>query len=251
MEIIKKLTTKNCYKNANKPSFIVVHETDNTDKEADALRHAQALANGNLSTSVHYFVDDKNIVQVLSHSDGAWAVGKSYGTPIVRGVNNKNSINIEICVNKDGNYNKARAKCIELVKHLMNTTGIQASKVIRHYDAKKKICPRHMVNDPDLWIDFKKQITTPPIGAGIDDKKEIDTAIVFANSIDEIAAEILHWKKQKAMLLEVSSVKRYNINHVIAIGVAATDLPHREIVLQGTNRYDTVQKVLNYINLKE
>ena len=242
MEIIKKLTTKNCYKNANKPRFIVVHETDNTDKGADALRHAKALANGNLSTSVHYFVDDKRAVQVLDHKHGAWAVGKSYGTPIVPGVNNYNSINIEICVNSDGNYTKARANCIELVKYLMRQTGIPHNKVIRHYDAKRKTCPRKMVQNPELWADFKRKLLV----TSETETKSIDTAIVFENDVDKIAAQILNWKKKKAVLLNVKDLKGYKVKHIYAIGSVA-DKIKSEVAIKGKDRFETVQKVLDYI----
>lgn len=157
MEIIKKLTKKNCYLGKNKAKYIVIHETDNTDKGADAERHAQAARNGNINP-VHFYVDEHSIYQSLRLTDGAWAVGTRYGTPLVSGVTNYNSINIEICVNKGGDYEKARENTIWLVKYLMKETGIKADKVIRHYDAKKKWCPRKMMDNPELWEDFKKQI---------------------------------------------------------------------------------------------
>lgn len=158
MDIIKKLTDKNCYPDKNNPKYIVIHETDNTDKGADAERHAKAAQNGNIN-SVHFYVDDHSIYQCLKYTDGAYAVGTSYGTPLVAGVTNRNSINIEICVNKDGDYEKARENAIWLTKYVMKATGIKADKVIRHYDAKKKWCPRKMMDNPDLWTDFKKKIT--------------------------------------------------------------------------------------------
>ena len=45
VDIIKMLTKKKCYPNKNNAKFIVIHETDNEDKGADAKRHAQALNN--------------------------------------------------------------------------------------------------------------------------------------------------------------------------------------------------------------
>lgn len=158
--ITTKLTQKNCYPGANKPAWIVIHETAN--EKAGALQHAKAAGNGNIST-VHYYVDDSYIVQTLRHIDGAWAVGKQYGTPLVPGVTNKNSINIEICVNTQSNYNTAVNNTIDLVKHLIKITGIPASKVIRHYDAKRKYCPRKMMDTPGAWEAFKKAITAQEV----------------------------------------------------------------------------------------
>ena len=159
MEIRKEIKQVNCYPGKNKPAWIVIHETDNYSKGAGAAKHAQAHGAGNLSTSVHWYVDDALAVQTLNYSDGAWAVGVEYGTPLVAGVGNSNSINIEICVNPDSNYDTARKNCIELVKQIMNETGIDADHVIRHYDAKRKYCPRKMLDTPQLWTDFKVALT--------------------------------------------------------------------------------------------
>ena len=94
-------------------------------------------------------------MQTLDYSDGAYAVGRQYGTPLVAGVTNTNSINIEICVNPDSDYDQARANCIELVRQIMTELEIPADHVIRHYDAKRKHCPRKMLDQPQLWTDFK------------------------------------------------------------------------------------------------
>ena len=138
MEIRKEIKQINCYAGQNRPVWIVIHETDNYSKGAGALKHAQAHRNGNLSTSVHWYVDDKVAVQTLDYRDGAYAVGRQYGTPLVAGVTNTNSINIEICVNPDSDYDTARANCVELVRQIVAETGIGADHVIRHYDAKRK-----------------------------------------------------------------------------------------------------------------
>ena len=157
MEIRREIKQINCYAGQNRPKWIVIHETDNYSKGAGALKHAQAHKNGNLSTSVHWYVDDTVAVQTLYYSDGAYAVGRQYGTPLVAGVTNTNSINIEICVNPDSNYDTARANCVELVRQIMAETGISADHVIRHYDAKRKHCPRKMLDQPQLWTDSRQR----------------------------------------------------------------------------------------------
>ena len=73
MNIIKMISKKNCYIGQNKPSYIVIHETDNWSKGADAKTHATAMKNGNLAGTVHYYVDSKSVYQTLDHNDGAWA----------------------------------------------------------------------------------------------------------------------------------------------------------------------------------
>lgn len=166
MEIRREIKQINCYAGQNRPAWIVIHETDNYSKGAGALKHAQAHRNGNLSTSVHWYVDDTVAVQTLYYSDGAYAVGRQYGTPLVPGVTNTNSINIEICVNPDSNYDTARANCVELVRQIMAETGISADHVIRHYDAKRKHCPRKMLDQPQLWTGFKAALAEPDKKAG-------------------------------------------------------------------------------------
>lgn len=149
----------NTYAGANNPVYIVIHETDNFAKGAGAQRHAQAQAAGHLSTSVHYYAGSDGVYQAAEHFDGTWSVGREYGgNHSVTDANNRNTINIEICVNEDGDYNAARQNAIELVKYLIQTTGIPAERVIRHYDAKGKYCPRKMMDNPELWEDFKAQI---------------------------------------------------------------------------------------------
>ncbi len=153
------VSKENTYAGANNPMYIVIHETDNPSKGAGAQRHALAQKNGNLSTSVHYYSGSDGVYQAAEHSDGTYSIGKEYGgNHSIKDATNRNSINIEICVNADGDYNAARANAIELVKYLIQTTGIPAERVIRHYDAKGKYCPRKMLDSPVLWEDFKNQI---------------------------------------------------------------------------------------------
>ena len=154
------ISTRNTYTGRNAPVYIVVHETDNYGKGAGARRHAEAQFLGHLSTSVQYYSGSDGVYQAAEHTDGTYSVGIEYGgNHAVKDANNRNTINIEICVNSDGDYGKARQNAIELVKHLMQVTGIPAERVIRHFDAKGKYCPRKMLDSPELWEDFKKQIS--------------------------------------------------------------------------------------------
>lgn len=163
------ISTKNTYIGRNAPVYIVIHETDNYAKGAGARRHAEAQFLGHLSTSVQYYSGSDGIYQAAEHTDGTYAIGIEYGgNHAVHDANNRNTINIEICVNSDGDYTKARQNAIELVKELMKTADIPAERVIRHFDARGKYCPRKMMDSPELWRDFQKQIgqEEPDTGAG-------------------------------------------------------------------------------------
>lgn len=153
MNIIKMLTKKNCYPGQNKPAYIVIHETDNWSKGADAKTHAKAMFNGNLAGTVHYYVDSKSIYQTLAHEDGAWAVGDGGGK---YGITNRNSINIEICVNPETDYYKAVDKAEQLAASLLKQYGWGTDHLKRHYDASRKHCPRRII-DEGLWEQFKEK----------------------------------------------------------------------------------------------
>lgn len=154
------ISTENTYTGQNEPKYIVIHETDNFAEGAGARRHAEAQAAGHLSISVHYYAGADGVYQAAAHTDGTWSIGNEYNEEhSVKDATNRNTINVEICVNSDGDYSKARQNAIELVKYLIEETGISAKRVIRHYDVKGKYCPRRMMDDPSLWEDFKTQIT--------------------------------------------------------------------------------------------
>lgn len=176
------ISTNNTY-SGNKAKYIVIHETDNYSTGAGACKHAKAQFLGNLSTSVHLYCGSDGIYQAADFDRGTWSVGNEYGgNHSIHDASNWNTINIEICVNPDGVYSVARQNAIELVKYLMGVTGIPASRVIRHYDAKGKYCPRKMMDNPALWEDFKKQIeggstTMEWKGIGIKSIKEDGVAV--------------------------------------------------------------------------
>lgn len=166
------ISTENTYQGQNAPKYIVVHETDNFAAGANAERHASAQAAGHLSTSVHYYCGSDGVCQAARHSDGTYSVGREYGgSHSVKDATNRNTVNIEICVNSDGDYAKARQNAIGLVRCLMKETGIPAERVIRHYDAKGKHCPRKMIDNAFLWEDFKTQIR----GEECSDSSQIET----------------------------------------------------------------------------
>lgn len=154
------LSQNNINGTGNPCKYIVIHETDNTREGANARTHAAAQHDGNFKDmSVHYYCGSDGIYQAAEHTCKCWHIGRMYvANPNVPACNNNNSIGVEICVNSDGDYNTARNNAIALVRYLLAFTGIPARRVIRHYDAKGKYCPRKMMDRPELWNDFKKQI---------------------------------------------------------------------------------------------
>lgn len=158
MVINKKLIKYN-HSGVNKPVYIVIHETDNTDIGADAERHYKYFNGGDRGASAHYVVDDKQAIQLVEHNVQSWHNGKKYvSNPSVPQCNNSNSIGIEICVNQDGDYSKAVANAADLTKKLMKELNIPVDRVIRHYDSCGKQCPAKMLKESKIWLDFKKAL---------------------------------------------------------------------------------------------
>ena len=92
------ISNNNSYAN-QVPKYIVIHNTDNFAKGANAKAHAKAQHDGNFSGySAHVYVDDTEAYQATPFNRGAWHVGVNYGGGLFGICNNHNSIGIEMCV---------------------------------------------------------------------------------------------------------------------------------------------------------
>lgn len=168
MKVNKNYVSNNNTYEGNNPQYIVVHNTDNFAAGADADAHARAQYNGNLSTSVHYYTDDKDTVyQTAPHGRGCWHVGVDYGGRLFGTVNNKNSIGVEMCVQAGYDFDRAFANTVEFVRQLMAETGIPADRVVQHYDVCAKNCPSQ-IREKGMWEKFKRQIWRGGSGQGED-----------------------------------------------------------------------------------
>lgn len=113
------ISNNNSYANQT-PKYIVIHNTDNYSKGANAKAHAKAQHDGNFKGySAHVFVDDAGAYQALPYDRGAWHVGVNYGGRLFGTVNNHNSIGIEMCVQSGYNYEKAFQNTVAVCKQIM------------------------------------------------------------------------------------------------------------------------------------
>lgn len=144
--------------------FIVIHDTANTGRGANAENHRRYLEHAKRYGSAHYYVDECEIIQTIGDSRLAWSVGDTWARKYRTrsDVNNYNSLNLELCINSDGNYEKAFFNLVELTKNLMLKFGIPPDKVVRHFDASGKPCPGSMKeNNWQKWKEFKAEICKP------------------------------------------------------------------------------------------
>lgn len=136
----------------NPDSSITIHETGNFAKNADAAAHASWLKSDDAEDkriSYHYTVDDHSIVQHLPDSETAYQAGDGANGP-----GNTTSIGIEICVNEDGDFERAKANTASLVRLLMAEHGFPLDKVVQHNHWNGKDCPKTIRATPGGWEAF-------------------------------------------------------------------------------------------------
>lgn len=158
MIINKKQIAYNRTKRSQKPKYIVIHDTGNQNKGANANAHLSYFNSADRQASSDFFVDSTQILQVNDYNTYfSWHCGDGKGK---YGITNGNSVAIEFCVNSDGDCDLAFQNAIALTKQLMAELGIDAEHVVRHYDASRKNCPASMsANNWARWNQFKVALT--------------------------------------------------------------------------------------------
>lgn len=144
MNIIQNLVQPNDYElkcpYKMTPEFIVVHNTAN---DASARNEIAYMKQNRLSTSFHFAVDDKEIIQGIPLDRNAWHAGDGGS-----GVGNRKGIGIEICYSKSGGqrFVDAEKKAVELIRHLLDKYGWGVDKVKKHQDFSGKYCPHRTLD---------------------------------------------------------------------------------------------------------
>lgn len=173
--------TKHKYGKSNKKKYITVHQTDNWDRGANAQVHANLQSRVNpRKASWHWQVDDIQAIQSFLHYFQLWHCSDG------RGNGNLNSIGVELCLNRDGNYNKAVENGAELVAYIMKKENIQLSNVVQHNYWSGKNCPSQIRRGKNgiSWSDFKKLVA-----------KKLNKGLVESTkTIEKLIAETLAGK---------------------------------------------------------
>ena len=188
-------------RNLSDVKYLVIHDTGNTSRTADAMAHYKYLQNASRYGSAHYYLDDKEIIQTIGDSFVAWAIGDKWGYKNnphrIKDAYNSNSLSIELCINSDIDKAKAYKNLVELTKNLMAKFKIPAERVIRHFDATGKTCPGSWSkNNWSQWWQFKEDIKKP-IEWQIDLSKDSEFGITN-NFIGQVADAL---KGQKLNIL--------------------------------------------------
>ena len=152
------------------PRYITVHETANTSTGANAKMHDRYLRNGagGRSVSWHYTVDDSDVIQHLPDNEVGWHAGDG-----ANGTGNRQSIGIEICVNRDGDFQKAVENAQRLIHVLMKKHDISVDCVVPHKHWTGKNCPTNLLKQ---WNSFKNGLkdNRTPIEVGFEKIQEVE-----------------------------------------------------------------------------
>jgi N-acetylmuramoyl-L-alanine amidase len=143
---------------AMSPKYITVHETDNTDRGANALAHAKLQQRGNdRQASWHFTVDSGDtIYQSIPTNEVSWNAGDG------QGVGNLDSISFEMCVNSDGDFEQTKKNGAWLARYLMDKYHIPISHVVQHNHWSGKDCPRTIRAEKNGWDNFLSLIHSIP-----------------------------------------------------------------------------------------
>lgn len=154
------LLNNKTYGTGNPRTKLVVHQTGNTDKGADAQMHADYQHNGagGREASWHIQSDDKEIIQSYPFTY------RCYHASTGNSSNGGNMVGIgwEIAINSDGNYTKAIELASEGIAQVMKQENIPMSGLVRHHDEdpKSQRCPRQIMDGQEgiTWIIFKNMV---------------------------------------------------------------------------------------------
>ena len=162
MQINKLHGNYNISKRIEPVKYIVVHYTGSgTSKSGSAKNNCIYFGRQDWQASAHYFIDDGGVWEYADPKTYyTWHCGDGHGK---YGISNSNSIGIEVCQNYDVPYTEAEIRYLtELVRMLMVKFNVPAERVVRHYDASRKLCPLYYAKRNEAWKELHERIT----GAG-------------------------------------------------------------------------------------
>ena len=136
-----------------KIKYVVIHETGNFARGADAKSHSTYLTENNTgTTSWHYTVDETSIYHHIPDTEVAWHAGDS----LSKNGGNLCGIGVEICVNKDGDFKKAFDNAAKLTAYLIDAYHLSLSDIRQHADFISKNCPETIRNQ-NLMDEFTEK----------------------------------------------------------------------------------------------
>lgn len=120
-----------------KVTHIIVHNTANDASAEDEIAY---MIRNDSSTSYHFAVDDKEVVQGVPLTKGTFSCGNRDG--------DVHGITIEICWSASGGerFAKAERLAARFIAQLLKERGWKIDKVTKHQDYDGKYCPHRTLD---------------------------------------------------------------------------------------------------------
>jgi N-acetylmuramoyl-L-alanine amidase len=137
--------------------YVTIHNTGNASKGAGAKNHASYVKGdtaANLPVSWHYTIDESSVYQHLPDNETAYHAGDG-----ANGTGNAQSIGLEICMNSDGDLQKATDNAAQLTANLCKRYNIPIEDVVQHNRWSGKNCPQLLRSGkPYSWEAFISKV---------------------------------------------------------------------------------------------
>lgn len=135
--------------------YVVIHETGNEGKNANAASHNNYIRNQAAIDTVswHYTVDDHEIYQHLPDNE----IGFHAGDQLTEDGGNMCGIGVELCVNPENDYEETLKNGAALAAHLLNAYDLPLKALKKHQDFSGKICPQRLI-EQDRWEEFRQMV---------------------------------------------------------------------------------------------
>jgi N-acetylmuramoyl-L-alanine amidase CwlA len=134
-----------------KIKYIVIHETGNSGRNANAASHNNYIHTeaDNQKKSWHYTVDDQEIYYHIPDNEVAFHAGDG----LKKGGGNMNGIGIEMCINPENDYELTLKNTAKLTAMLLESYDLDTSDIKMHKDFSGKHCPDILLN-AGRWEEF-------------------------------------------------------------------------------------------------
>lgn len=134
-----------------KIKYIVIHETGNAGRNADAASHNNYLHEeaDNQQKSWHYTVDAREIYYHIPDNEIAFHAGDG----LEQDGGNLNGIGIEMCINPENDYEQTLKNTAKLTALLISVYDLDPDSIRKHEDFSGKHCPDLLLN-AGRWDEF-------------------------------------------------------------------------------------------------
>lgn len=211
---------------------------DNGTSQKDVLKKIVAKCN-------QHFVDLDVSIHFNSGAEDEKGNGRTTGVEVLytnSAVLPKANL---ICKNLEAIGFKNRGAKKDDHKYFLNQTDSKAILI--------EVCFVDDMDDAKIYKSNRDNIARA-IADGIEGKKyvkrdnKMDKVIAYVGDVDKVAATILQWKLKNYTLKDANSIKGATVSNLIVVGGGAEKVfPSPTVKLVGEDRFETVQKVLDYI----